>query len=202
MFLAAPYPPTNPRKRGPVNCATNRALRRWVWHMAACVILLAWTVEANQPKDYERKAVFLFNFAKFVDWPEAPSPNTNAIVIGIFGDDAVGEVLPALVKGHMVKGRPIEIRKYRARDELWTCHILFISRSEAKQSTKVLQNIARRPVLTVGDQENFLSQGGMIDFVMEDQTVRFDINLRNADKAGLKLSSKLLSVARSVQKKS
>src|SRR2546426_2587023 len=136
MFLTGPYQ-RNARRCEPLSW---RARCSWVWCLTGSLVLLAFTVQANQPRDYERKAAFLFNFAKFVDWPqETLNPNTNAIVIGIFGDDAVGEILPTLVKGHSIKGRAIEIRKYRVKDELWTCHILFISRSEAKQSTKVLQ---------------------------------------------------------------
>lgn len=151
--------------------------------------------------EHEVKAAFLYNFAKFVDWPprafaEAGSP----LVIGLVGEDPLGEVLPALVRSEQVKGRPLEVRRLAPDGELAGCHLLYLSRSEAARTQEILERVRQQPVLTVSDQEDFLAQGGMINFVLFRGTVRFEINAAAAQAARLKLSSKLLAVARAVVK--
>ena len=174
--------------------------RGWRW-LLAFWLLAACTLQAGQPKEYEVKAAFLFNFAKFVDWPaKAFTQDSAPVVFGILGEDPFGKSLPAIVERETVKGRKIEIRHYQAGDDFSGCHILFVSRSEGQRAKEILEQATLRATLTVGDAEDFSAQGGMINFVLVDQTVRFDINLEAAARAGLKISSKLLAVAHNVRR--
>ena len=147
--------------------------------------------------EYQIKAAYLFNFLKFVEWPANAFADPLApIVIGIVGDDPFGESLPQVVVGKTVQGRDLVIRKYRFGENLRGSHILFISASEKKRLPQVLSSLQGSSVLTVADTDQFLEAGGMIQFFLEDDRVRFAIDVDATSRANLKLSSKLLSVAR------
>ena len=151
------------------------------------------------PSEYEVKAAFLYNFAKFVEWPAASfKGDTTPFVLGIVGEDPFGSTLSALVEREQVKGRPVEIRRYHEGEDFAGCHLLFISRSEAARLSQLLPLAEKHSVLTVSEHPDFLSQGGMINFALVKQSVRFDINKKATTQAGLKISSKLLAVARAV----
>ena len=190
--------PLSGRKVKPV--AAGSMLSRLL--LAVVLLLLsaaARGLDARQTGEYQVKAVFLFNVTKFVEWPsEAFASGTTPFVVGIVGHDPFGEVLPRLAKEQTARGRRLEIRHYRAEEDHSACHVLFLSRSVAAQTEKILRRLQERPVLTVSDQENFARQGGIIEFGLVDDAVRFDINAKMAERAGLKPSSKLLAVARSV----
>jgi hypothetical protein len=150
----------------------------------------------NSPSEYQVKAAYLFNFLKFVEWPESAFPDPLApIVIGIVGDDPFGEALPQVVIGKTAQGRDLVIRKYRAGEDLRASHILFISASEKRRLPQLLASLHGSNVLTVADFEGFLEEGGMIQLFSEDNRVRFAINVDAAVRAKLKLSSKLLTLA-------
>ena len=154
---------------------------------------------AKQPTEYEVKAAFLLNFAKFVEWPPKAFREAGApLVIGILGENPFGETLSQLAEGETAQGRPIEIRQIKGPDESNNCHILFLSRSVAGQTDDILQRLQGLPVLTVSEKDNFVRRGGVIGFALVDKTVRFDINAKVAETIQLKISSKLLAVARSV----
>jgi uncharacterized protein DUF4154 len=156
----------------------------------------------DSPSVYQVKAAYLFNFAKFVEWPEEAFADPLApIVIGIVGDDPFGDALPQVVSGKTVQGRDLIIRKYRAGEDLRGSHILFISASEKKRLPQILSSLHGSCVLTVADMDGFLEEGGMILLVSEENRVRFAINADAANQAKLKLSSKLLSLARAVGRK-
>jgi hypothetical protein len=184
--------------------AAGDRLRRW---RAVCLLLLfllaTFSLNARQPSEYEVKAAFLLNFAKFVEWPPKAFPDSNApLVIGILGDDPFGDVLPKIVKDQTAQGRRIEIRYFKDDEDYGNCHVLFLSRSVADQTKDILQGLQGRPILTVSDKEDFTRQGGVINFALVEKTVRFDINAQAAEAADLKVSSKLFAVARSVVKSS
>jgi hypothetical protein len=142
------------------------------------------------------KALFLFNFAKYVDWPATAFPDTNApITIGIMGEDRLDDSLRYAVEGKTVNGRPFVIKHLAADSELSGCHILFISESEASRMGAILDKARALPVLTVGENEPFARNGGVITFVLRNGNVRLDIDLAAAKKAGLTISSRLLAVA-------
>ena len=141
----------------------------------------------------------MFNFLKFVQWPEDAFQDALApIVIGVVGDDPFGEALPQVVVGKTVQGRDLVIRKYRVGEDLRGSHILFIGASEKKRLPHLLASLQGTSVLTVAEMDHFIESGGMIQFLMEDGRVRFAIDIGAAGRARLKFSSKLLSIARTV----
>jgi hypothetical protein len=151
------------------------------------------------PTSAEVEAVFLFNFSQFVEWPsqsfaEAGSP----IVLCVLGNDPFGPALDQVVRGEQVKGRRLEVRRFRRIEEVTNCHILFVSRSERGRLEQVLHALQGRSVLTVSDIEDFARAGGVICFVQSDNKIRLRVNLEAAKAAGLTLSSKLLRPAQIV----
>jgi len=142
------------------------------------------------------KAAFLFNFTKFVEWPSAAfSDDGAALQLCVFGDHPVGKSLEA-VAGEEVGGHRLVVRRAEDPGKLAGCHVLFIDPSESGDRTsQVLSSLRGEPVLTVGDNRGFLDRGGIINFVLEGTKVRFEINQDAAERAGLKISSKLLRLA-------
>ena len=141
----------------------------------------------------EVKAVFLYNFCRFVTWPlQSMSGSNNSFVIGILGNDPFGNFLQSMVEGEKVDGLPIVIRRYTDAEEIRTCHILYINKRNASDIAKNLRN---RSILTVGDAEDFAVDGGMIRFSFVNNKIRLQINAKTAKLANLTISSKLLRVA-------
>ncbi len=149
------------------------------------------------PTEYEIKAAFLYNFAKFVEWPaDAFSDSHAPIVLGIVGEDPFGTALDGMVFGKTVNGRGVQVKRLSISPDLRTCHILFISSSEKKNLARILAHLKGSGVLTVGEMDRFVQSGGAVNFLLEDNKVRFEINVDAA--ARLKISSKLLALARTV----
>jgi len=147
--------------------------------------------------EYQVKAAYLFNFLKFVEYPgESFADPLAPIVIGVVGEDPFGNALPQVVIGKTVQGRDLVIRVYHAGEDLRGAHILFISASERKRLPMILSGLRGSSVLTVGDTAGFLEAGGMIQFLNENGRVRFAIDVDATLRARLKLSSKLLSLAK------
>jgi len=164
-------------------------------------------VQSPRASEYQLKAVFLFNFVQFVDWPRstpqdsqpAPSRPAAPLLIGIVGDDPLGPFLDETVRGERLGERPIQVRRYHRIADLEECQILFISRSESERVPEILSSVKNRPVLTVSDADGFANQGGMIQFVTDKSRIRLRINLDAAQAANLTISSKLLRVAELVR---
>ena len=152
----------------------------------------------TQPLDeYQVKAAFLYNFAKFVDWPgEAFSDSSAPLVIGVIGEDPFGGALDRAINGKTVSGRSLLVRRLKWGQDLRSCHILYISSSERKRLPQILQSLKGASVLTVGDMGQFNQRGGIINFILEANKVRFEINSHGADQARLRISSKLLTLAK------
>jgi len=152
----------------------------------------------EQSLEYQVKAAFLLNFTKFTEWPGSvfPSP-TSPFTICIMGTDPFGSSLEQLTRGEAVNGHRIAIERIKRGSRPQACQVLFMSRVE-KGSGAVLADLGSG-VLTVGEGDGFLQDGGMISFVIENRRTRFDVNPTTAEAAGLKLSSRLLSVARLVK---
>jgi hypothetical protein len=144
--------------------------------------------------EYQVKAAFLYNFAKFVDWKpvEASSPE---FVIAILGDDPFGESFDRSLAGRRLNGKPIRIRRLADLSETDDVQLLFVSRSEAKRFRRVLRRLKGRPVLTVADAPGFAQAGGMIELFMRNQSVRFRVNLGAATETGLQIQPNLLRLA-------
>lgn len=148
--------------------------------------------------EYQVKAAFLLNFTKFVEWPAAAFAAANSpLAICILGDDPFGEVLDQLVEGEEVNGRKLVAHRIQQPPAPKACQELFVN---SEKDVPGIIAAAGPGVLTVGDGDSFLRDGGIIAFVIENRHVRFDINQRAASNASLSLSARLLSVARSVQK--
>lgn len=147
-------------------------------------------------REYDVKAVFLYNFAQFVEWPESVSTNGVApFTIGVLGEDPFGKILDETVKGEHVKGRPLAVRRFRTIEEVKDCQLLFVSRSEKGRMADIVRRVSGQAILTVSDVEAFARLGGMVAFKTYRGRVRFEINLPAAEKAGLRVSAKLLTVA-------
>jgi hypothetical protein len=147
--------------------------------------------------EYQLKAAFLFNFAKFVEWPvEAFRDANSPFVIGVLGENPFETDLEDTVKDKVINGHPFVIKQLKNLSELKTCHILFISKSERRRLPEIIANLGAAPVLTVSEVDRFLQAGGMVNFILEGNKVRFEINDQPAKRAGLRISSKLLNLAR------
>lgn len=155
---------------------------------------------AGTPNEYTVKAAFLFNFAKFVEWPaEAFASPASPVVIAVLGRDPFGPMLDEMTHDERVNGREIVVRRVKWDDNLGGAHILFVGSSEARRMPQLLDRLGGTSVLTVGEYDEFARGGGMIHFVTQNYRVRFEINARAASNAGLKISSKLLSLATIVE---
>jgi hypothetical protein len=151
------------------------------------------------PSEYQVKAAYLFNFLKFIEWPEASFADPLApMVVGVVGEDPFGSSLPEVVIGKTVQGRDLVLRKYRVGEDLRGAHLLFISASERKQLPQILSSLRGSSVLTVADTEGFLDAGGMIQFVSANEQIHFAINVDALKGSRLKVSSKLLNLAKTV----
>lgn len=177
--------------------AARRGCLRWLV-LAALLGTAGATASAQNATsaEYRVKAVFLFNFAQFVEWPartfrDAQSP----LVIGVLGDDPFGAFLDEAVAGEKIGDRPLLVRRYRRVEEIADCHILFISRSESGQLEKIIASLKGRSVLTVGDTDTFIRKGGLVRFVTENNKIRLRINVEAARASDLTISSKLLRPA-------
>lgn len=174
------------------------------WRPAAAMCLAvalgsAAAQAADGPLEYQIKAVFLLNFTKFIEWPATAFESTNSpVAICILGDDPFGNTLDQIVSGEIVNGRKVVVERINHTPEPKTCQVLFWSRPE-KDVSKTLSGLGPG-VLTVGEGDGFLREGGMISFVIDNRRVRFDIRRSVAENARLKLSSRLLNVARLVAK--
>jgi len=153
----------------------------------------------QHPTEYELKATFLFNFARFVRWPETAfqSPS-DPIIIGIIGDDPFGTYLDRLLENKQIKGHPFLVNRYTEIHEATRCHILFISRNYQNHLRDIFSILLNKSVLTVSEISHFAVQGGMIKLFTRAHKIRFTINYNTVVRANLKMSSRLLRLAQIV----
>jgi len=165
--------------------------------VAALTVPLAGYSDVRAALEYQVKAAFLYNFAKFVEWPaEALSPTTDVVVIGVFGEDPFGAILEQTLEGKTCcHDRRLVARRFRRGKDATSAQILFIGASEDGRLADILANLDGASVLTVSDIDHFTDRGGMIGFRREANKVRFEINADAAAHAGLTISSQLLKLA-------
>jgi len=164
--------------------------------LLATLLIAASRLHAAALQEYQVKAVFLFNFTQFVEWPAATTADTtDPIFICILGEDPFGGYLEDAIRDERVGNRVLAVRRLSAAQDAQACRILFISRSESARVDAILQHLKPSSALTVSDAHGFGERGGMVGFVTEDNRVRLRINLDAARAAGLTISSKLLRVA-------
>lgn len=160
----------------------------------------AWPAMAEQPlaSEYQIKAAFLYNFAKFIEWPaNAHVADAQNFTIGILGPDPFGQDI-AVIAGKLVKGKPLRVVRGLTLEELKGCQVLFIGTAAPAELARTLGALKDKPILTVGESEGFARRGGMIHLMTVENKVRFEINAQGAEEAGLKISSHLLRLAKIV----
>jgi len=163
----------------------------------ASVAPLAGPARAEVPSapEYQLKAVFIYNFDQFVDWPDGAFPKADSpLVITVLGDNPFGTVLEQVTRGKQIRGHEIVVRYAQDVAKIGQTHVLFVGAPYNQNPSEVLQKLTG--VLTIGDTDNFTAAGGMIRFYSERSKLRFEINTRAADKAGIKVSAKLLHLAK------
>jgi YfiR/HmsC-like len=167
--------------------------------LACCLFATPLLAKNSRPGEYEVKAVYLLNFGKFLSWPTPPA-DSKTFPICVLGQDPFGAALETTLAGEKIEGESVVARRLQKPQDALNCRILFISTSEEAHLGAILDVLGDAPVLTVSDLPDFALRGGMIQFVLEEDRVRFSVNLAAAENARLTLSSQLLKVASSVQR--
>ena len=184
-----------PRRAG----AAAWRVRRLPLAAALLAVAAAGPVAAVTPTEHQVKAAFLYNFANFVEWPaDALGPAGAPIKVCVVGADPFGGALDDAFRGQSVHGRRAEIVRGPSLTALGRCHILFLPQAEERRWLALVKELHGAPTLTVADGPPLARQGGMVNFIIEAKRVRFEINKVAAEQAGLRISSKLLSLARVV----
>ena len=183
------------------SAARSRSWRKWIIFAPLCLLQIAAAFSANaqastalSPSDLE--AAYLYNFGQFIEWPTPQAdPPPAQFSICIVGKDEFGSTLDSLIQNDTVKGHTIIAKRLPSIAVVDSCQILFLSSSEKIRLAKDLDVLREKPILTVSSIPGFLDQGGMIQFLVQDNRVRFAVNLASATHVHLALSSELLKVA-------
>jgi len=163
-------------------------------------VLLSATAHGQAPDQYQLKAAFLYNFAKFVEWPPQTFKGaSDPIAICVLGRDPVADALRQVVNGKAIEGRTLSVREIPDAQHAAGCQVLFIAGFDQKRALSILEALRGSAILTVGDAEGFASEGGIIELKMDAGRMRFQINIGAAAQARLGISSKLLSLAEIVK---
>lgn len=157
--------------------------------------------KAQASAEYKIKGAFLFNFLKLVEWPaNAFTSPATPLVVGLVGKDPFAGEFEEAVRNKEVGGRSVEVVRIYAADTVTRCHALFFPKEERRRASDFLQEAGNRPILSVGDElGDFAQRGGVINLYKETDKVRFEVNVEAAKKAGLKIHSTLLNLARIIQ---
>ncbi|MHC4130927.1 MAG: YfiR family protein [Planctomycetota bacterium] len=177
------------------------------------------SADTAQVQSSQVKAAFIYNFIKFIDWPQEKAEDVNKpLTVGIFGSSPFGNAFDK-IKDSQIRGRKVVVKYFESFanvkggeqkqneeiqkkiNEFGQCDVLFICASEAKFFKRVLQPLEIYHVLTISDTKGFLEEGGIINFVMEEKKVRFEINMASAKRSKLEVRSKLLRLAKRVVEK-
>ncbi|MCB1927038.1 MAG: YfiR family protein [Rhodocyclaceae bacterium] len=172
--------------------------RRLVAFFSSLVLALATAQPARaELTEYQLKAVFLLNFARYVEWPVDKLPDGAEIELCVLGRDPFGGALAA-IDGKQAQGHVVRVRLLALPDQGEACHLVFLAGSEERRMGAALRALGELPVLTVSDIDGFAEAGGGIGFAMVDDRVRFDVNARALEESRLKASAQLMKIARTV----
>jgi len=161
----------------------------------------ALNAQSPQPTEYEVQAAYLSNFGRFVEWPPRPVANEkDPFYVCVLGQDPFGPLLDAALKGESIGGAPMAARRIGSASDAANCRIVFVNSTKDSEMKGIIATLRNFNALTVSDTFNFTREGGMIQFVLEGNRVRFEINLAAAQRAGLTLSSQLLTVAVAIRR--
>ncbi|MBC7783362.1 MAG: YfiR family protein [Burkholderiales bacterium] len=183
-----------------MSCTTGQP--KWL-SMIATVLLMAATVSAAEPsREYQVKAAFIYNFTQFIEWPEGAFASADApFVVAVLGKDPFNGALEQAMEGKRVGSRAVVVRRYEVGSVIGPCQILFVPLTEESAViNKLPRLVGDRPILTVGESDAFLPLGGIFRFYTEDKKVRFEVSTQPAEQRRLKISSKLLKLARIYKK--
>jgi hypothetical protein len=179
-----------------------RPFRRDCVLIAACLLFLnpAIALSLNEATiEYPLKLACLYNFTKFVEWPEDSFRDPNAsLAMCIVGDDPFNPELEKELSARSVRGHRVEVKRLKPNDPLNACHIVFVPVTEKNQAARIVKGLNRSSTLTVGESEGFAAMGGIINFTVEGNVLHFEVNPPAAERASLKISSKFLSMAKIV----
>jgi hypothetical protein len=190
-------------------CPLHKSIsNRQLWQCPTAVIVMLSllhipVLQGQQPKvsEYQVKATYLYNFGRFVHWPpNATATKGDSFSICVLGQDPFGPTLDSTLAGEMLDGKPLAVKRISTPRDAGECRILFVSSTEEHHLKEILAAVEQAGVLTVSDIPGFSRRGGMIQFVMEGDRVRFEINLATAENSRLVLSSELLKVAAAVRR--
>ena len=188
---------------GWIGMMRRAALLGGITVLACCT---GWLITAAGAADDARtledrvKAAYLYRFAEYVEWPEgAFARRDTPVTIGVLGSETLADELSQAVVGRTINDRPVTVKRLRPGEPLTGVHVLFIGRSESARLNQLAQGAQPRSILTVTESDGALAQGSVINFVVADRRVRFEISLQSAEKSKLKLSSRLLAVAQEVR---
>src|SRR5688572_2983777 len=169
------------------------SITRMLICLLACLFVNMKPLQTETAPEYQVKAVFLFNFTQFIEWPATSFNSADSpLVIGILGKDPFGNFINETIQGESVNGHPLTVKRFENVQEIQTCHVLFISETDKDNLKKIFGALEKKNILTVGDANNFARYGGMIRFITEDRKTRLRINLDATKQANLVISSKLL----------
>jgi hypothetical protein len=182
--------------------STKKRIRRFVFFGLLTTLVLPFAASGGREErlnEYQAKASFLAAFPRFVEWPpDAFSAEQSPLFLCVFGDFSFGASLAQATQGTSIRGRRVEVRWARKKQDLRACHILFVSRSEGKHYGSIFKSIQGANVLTVGETSDFLASGGAIDFLITEDKLQFEVNIGAASDAHLRISSNMLALARHV----
>jgi hypothetical protein len=189
------------------NCINTRIFTRsfafslWICSIFMGVMAVIATdacAQESRPGEYHVKAAFLYNFVKFVEWPDDRNTRTGNINICILGEDPFEDAFDP-IQGETVGNRKIRIKRFRTLQHIDECQVLFIGSSEREDIEHILASIKGLNILTVGDIEGFAQKGVILNFYIENNRVRFEINLNSLKRSGLRISSKVMHLAKIIQ---
>ena len=188
----------------------RKARRTPAFRVRLTTLVLAWALagfpyswaQRPKPSDYQVKAAYLYNFGRFIEWPRVVTAKSGPFTVCVLGQDPFGSTLDATMAGETIAGRNVVAKRISTPEESVNCQILFLSAAEAGRLNKIMEGLDKEAVLTVSDMPQFAQRGGMIQFVLEGNRVRFEVNLIATQHAGLTLSSDLLRVATAVRRNS
>jgi len=180
-----------------------------LFRLAGLAAVVSWALLASpslraqqaRPSEYQVKAAYIYNFGRFVTWPATATAEPNSsFAICVLGKDPFGAILDSTLGGESLEGKPVAIRRIQKPQDASGCRILFIDSAEESHLRDILMALDDESILTVSDMPDFSRRGGMIQFVLDGERVRFEVNLTSTENAKLTLSSELLKVAATVRK--
>ncbi len=181
---------------------THKHSIRVSWIVLGIGLLVPWLgpqSDAQSLSDYQVKAAYMYSFAKFISWPEGTFATArDPIRLCILNDEPFQSQLGQIVKGKSIDGHPVLVIPVQNREQARGCNELFISSADSRNTSQILESLQGTSVLTIGEAKDFVQEGGILSFVLQGDHVRFQVNRKAANQAGLRMSSQLLSVAQAV----